>query len=86
MNKNCNKDLFISNSLSKKQAQTITEISFNLTNAAKNLMSQGDRDNSSNKDKAQQEISPVSIAESNDQTNQNWWKVNLPNILLHMQN
>ena len=32
-------------------------------------MSQGDNDNSSNKDKTQQEISPVSIAESNDETN-----------------
>ena len=46
-----------------------------MTNAADNLMSQGDSDNSSNKDKTQQEISSVSIAENNDQTNQDWWKI-----------
>ena len=38
-------------------------------------MSQGDNNNSSNKDKTQQEISSVSIAENNDQTNQDWWKI-----------
>ena len=46
-----------------------------MTNAADNLMSQGDSDNSSNKDNTQQEISSVSIAENNDQTNQDWWKI-----------
>ena len=75
MNKNCNKDLFISDSYSEELAQTITEVPLNITNAADNLMSQGDSDNSSNKDKMQQEISSVSIAENNDQTNQDWWKI-----------
>ena len=70
MNKNCiKKDLFISDSHSEELAQTITEVPLNITNAADNLMSQGDSDNSSNKDKTQQEISSVSNAENNDQTN-----------------
>ena len=46
MNKNCNKDLFISDSHSEELAQTITEILLNITNAVDNLMSQGDSDNS----------------------------------------
>ena len=75
MNKNSNKDLFVSDSHSEELAQTITEIPLNTTNAADNLMSQGDSDNSSNKDKTQQEISSISIAENNDQTNQDWWKI-----------
>ena len=75
MNKNCNKDLSISDSHSEELAQTITEIPLNITNAADNLMRQGDSGNSSNKDKTQQEISSVSIAENNDQTNQDWWKI-----------
>ena len=70
MNKNCSRDLFISDSHLEELAQTITEVPLNVTNAADNLMSQGDSDNSSNKDKTQQEISSVSIAENNDQTNQ----------------
>ena len=72
MNKNCDKDLSISNSHSEKLAQTITEVILNITNVADNLMSQGDSDISSNKDKTQQEISSVLIAENNDQTNQDW--------------
>ena len=75
MNKNCNKGLFISDSHSEELAQTITEIPLNTTNAADNLMRQGDSDNSSNRDKTQQEISSASIAENNDQTNQDWWKI-----------
>ena len=39
MNKNCNKDSFISNSHLEELAQTITEIPLNITNAADNLMS-----------------------------------------------
>ena len=75
MTKNCNKDLFISDSHSEELAQTITEIPLNLTNAPDNLMSQGDSNNSLNQDKTQQNISSVSIAESNRRTNQDWWKI-----------
>ena len=73
MNKNCNKDLFISDSHSEKLAQTIAEIPLNLTNTSDNLMGQGNSENASNKDKTLQEISLVSIAESKvniDQTDQ----------------
>ena len=86
MNKNCNKDLFISDSHLEELAQTITEVPLNITNAADNLTSQGDSDNSSKKDKTQREKSSVSIAENNDQTNQDWWKISCQAILLHMQN
>ena len=78
MNKNCNKDLFISDSHSEELAQTITKIPLNLTNAPDNLLSQGDSKNESNKDKTQQEISSVLIAESkvkNDPTYQDCWKI-----------
>ena len=69
MNNNCNKDLFISDCHSEELAQTIIEMFLNLTNAPDNLMSQGDSENALNKDKTQQEISSVAIAESNNQTN-----------------
>ena len=75
MNKNCNKDLFISDSHSEELTQTIAKIPLILTNAPDNLMSQGDSQNTSNKNTTQQEISSVSIAESkanNDQTDQDW--------------
>ena len=53
MNKNCNKDFFISDSHSEELAQSITEIPLNLTNAADNSINLGDSENSSNKDKTQ---------------------------------